>query len=128
MTDREKQNNGCDMCRGLTKWVQFLDGNHPEVEFKYCPTCGRELAREVNDNPMTYTMYVFKPSGKYYTHEDVVVDMNKYNCYDVAEAIRSGEIYTGYDGMHKVFIAQYDGNDIEKMLYTVPFMITGDER
>ena len=43
MTDIEKKINGCDMCRGITKWVQFLDGNHPEVEFKYCPTCGREL-------------------------------------------------------------------------------------
>ena len=77
---------------------------------------------------MVYTMYVFKPSGKYYTNEDITVDMSKYKCYEVAEAIRSGEIYTGYDGMHKVFIAQYDGNDIEKTLYTVPFMISGDER
>ena len=76
---------------------------------------------------MTYTMYVFKLSGKYYTHEDITVDMSKYKCYEVADAIRSGEIYTGYDGMHKVFIAQYDGDDIEKMLYTVPFMVTSDE-
>ena len=77
---------------------------------------------------MVYTMYVFKPSGKYYTHEDIIVDMSKYKCYEVAEAIRSGEIHTGYDGMHKAFIAQYNGNDIEKMLYTVPFMISSDER
>ena len=80
------------------------------------------------ENLIVYTMYVFKPSGKYYTHEDVAVDMSKYKCYEVANAIRSGEIYTGYDDMYKVFIAQYDGNDFEKMLYTVPFMIRSDER
>ena len=127
MTKKE-QNNGCDMCRGLTGWTQFLDGNHPEVEFKYCPICGRELALGANDNLMTYTMYVFKPSGKYYTHEDINVDMSKYKCYEVADAIRRGEIYTGYNDMHKVFISQYDGNDRDKVLYTVPFMITSDER
>jgi hypothetical protein len=77
---------------------------------------------------MVYTMYVFKPSGKYYTHEDVVVDMSKYKCYEVANAIRSGEIYTGYNDMHKVFISKYDGNDRDKMLYSVPFMIRSDER
>ena len=125
---REKQNKGCDMCRGLTSWTQFLDGNHPEVEFKYCPICGREIRSVMANNLMVYTMYVFKPSGKYYTHEDIVVDMSKYKCYEVADAIRSGEIYTGYKDMHKVFISQYDGNDRDKMLYTVPFMIRSDER
>jgi hypothetical protein len=54
--------------------------------------------------------------------------MSKYKCYEVANAIRSGEIYTGYNDMHKVFICQYDGNDEDKMLYSVPFMIRSDER
>lgn len=35
---------GCDLCRGITGgWKQFLDGNHPEVEFNYCPSCGRKI-------------------------------------------------------------------------------------
>ena len=43
LQERTQREKGCDMCRGLTRWVQFLDGNHPEVEFKYCPICGRRL-------------------------------------------------------------------------------------
>jgi hypothetical protein len=35
---------GCSLCKGVTDWTQFLDGNHPEVEFHFCPSCGRRIS------------------------------------------------------------------------------------
>ena len=35
---------GCSLCKGVTDWTQFLDGNHPEVEFHFCPACGRRIS------------------------------------------------------------------------------------
>lgn len=43
LQERTQRGDGCIYCYGITKWVQFLDGNHPEVEFNYCPICGRKL-------------------------------------------------------------------------------------
>lgn len=37
---------GCTLCRGVTGWTQDLDDEHHEVEFLFCPVCGRPLTEE----------------------------------------------------------------------------------
>lgn len=76
---------------------------------------------------MNFTMYVFKPSGKYYTHESVLIDISKYKCYDLPVKVKTGEIYTGYNGMFKIFVPEYNGIDKEKLPYAVPFMVEPNE-
>lgn len=75
---KAEQNKGCNMCRGLTSWIQFLDGNHPEVEFKYCPICGRKLAEAV------------KVKVKKKTKEEREIEA-------IAEVIEMGECFFGVD-------------------------------
>ena len=75
---KEEQNKGCSMCRGLTGWTQFLDGNHPEVEFNYCPICGRELAGAI------------KVKVRKKTKEQREIE-------EIAEVIEMGSCYFGAD-------------------------------
>ena len=76
---------------------------------------------------MNFTMYVFKQSGKYYTHESVFIDISKYKCYELAEKVKTGEIHTGYDDMFKIFVPEYNGINKENMLYAIPFMVAPNE-
>lgn len=38
---------GCYLCKGVTGWTQDLDGEHHEVEFLFCPVCGRPDRKSV---------------------------------------------------------------------------------
>lgn len=37
---------GCILCEGVTGWTQDLDEEHHEVEFLFCPSCGRPINEE----------------------------------------------------------------------------------
>lgn len=37
---------GCSLCKGVTGWTQDLDDEHHEVEFLFCPVCGRPITEE----------------------------------------------------------------------------------
>lgn len=37
---------GCELCKGVTGWTQDLDDEHHEVEFLFCPKCGRPITEE----------------------------------------------------------------------------------
>ena len=76
---------------------------------------------------MNFTMYVFKPSGKYYTSESISIDISKCKCYEFAEKVKTGEIHTGYNDMFKIFVPECNGIDKEKLLYAVPFMVAPNE-
>lgn len=67
-----------------------------------------------------YTMYVFKESGKYYTVEEVDIDTNIWNNYEIAENIRNEIIDFGYNNLFRVFIPHVD-NDIK---YSIPFYVS----